>query len=192
MNLSTFKIVLVGTAESGKTTFVTRHRTGKFEKEYIPTLGVDVHPLIFHTNRGQICFNMWDCAGQEKYGGLRDGYYIAADGAIVFSTSTDDLFTHQPGLMTPSIPSSMEDWIKNVRHVLHHQPVVLVENKVDIAKMPDKNSEYRALMTRYDMPFYKVSARSNYGFENPFLDLARRLMKDPDLVFIDSPNMKTT
>ena len=40
------------------------------------TLGVEVHPLVFHTNRGPIRFNVWDTAGQEKFGGLRDGYYI--------------------------------------------------------------------------------------------------------------------
>lgn len=40
------------------------------------TLGVEVHPLVFHTNRGVIRFNVWDTAGQEKFGGLRDGYYI--------------------------------------------------------------------------------------------------------------------
>jgi GTP-binding nuclear protein Ran len=40
------------------------------------TLGVEVHPLVFHTSRGQIRFNVWDTAGQEKFGGLRDGYYI--------------------------------------------------------------------------------------------------------------------
>lgn len=38
------------------------------------TLGVEVHPLEFHTNRGQLVFNVWDTAGQEKFGGLRDGY----------------------------------------------------------------------------------------------------------------------
>ena len=35
-----------------------------------------MHPLVFHTNRGAIRFNVWDTAGQEKFGGLRDGYYI--------------------------------------------------------------------------------------------------------------------
>ena len=35
-----------------------------------------MHPLRFHTNRGEIIFNVWDTAGQEKFGGLRDGYYI--------------------------------------------------------------------------------------------------------------------
>lgn len=43
---------------------------------FIATLGVEVHPLVFHTNRGPIKFNVWDTAGQEKFGGLRDGYYI--------------------------------------------------------------------------------------------------------------------
>lgn len=42
----------------------------------IATLGVEVHPLSFHTNRGGITYNVWDTAGQEKFGGLRDGYYI--------------------------------------------------------------------------------------------------------------------
>lgn len=42
----------------------------------LATLGVEVHPLVFHTNRGAIKYNVWDTAGQEKFGGLRDGYYI--------------------------------------------------------------------------------------------------------------------
>ncbi len=40
----------------------------------IATLGVEVYPLTFHTNCGTIQFNVWDTAGQEKFGGLRDGY----------------------------------------------------------------------------------------------------------------------
>jgi GTPase SAR1 family protein len=38
------------------------------------TIGVEVHPLDFFTNYGKIRFNCWDTAGQEKFGGLRDGY----------------------------------------------------------------------------------------------------------------------
>ena len=36
--------------------------------------------------RCQIChsrFNVWDTAGQEKFGGLRDGYYIQGQCAII-------------------------------------------------------------------------------------------------------------
>ena len=45
----------------------------------VATLGVEVHPLTFNTNRGLIQFDVWDTAGQEKFGGLRDGYYIQGE-----------------------------------------------------------------------------------------------------------------
>uniref|UniRef100_A0AC11CUC2 Uncharacterized protein n=1 Tax=Ovis aries TaxID=9940 RepID=A0AC11CUC2_SHEEP len=78
-----FKLGLVGDGGTGKTTFVKRHLTGEFEKKYVATLGAEVHPLVFPTNRGPIKINVWDTAGQEKFGGLRDGYYIQAQCAIM-------------------------------------------------------------------------------------------------------------
>ena len=77
-----FKFVLVGNGGTGKTAFLKCHLTGEFEK-YVATLGVEVHPLVFPTNRGPIKFNVWDTAGQEKFSGLRDGYYTQAQCAIM-------------------------------------------------------------------------------------------------------------
>ncbi|XP_020963507.1 ras-related protein Rab-3-like [Arachis ipaensis] len=68
---------------SRKTTFVKRHLTGEFEKKYEPTIGVEVHLLDFFTNCGKIRLYCWDTAGQEKFGGLRDGYYIHGQCAII-------------------------------------------------------------------------------------------------------------
>ena len=38
-------------------------------------MGAEVHPIPFQTTRGLICFEMWDTAGQEKFGQLRDGLH---------------------------------------------------------------------------------------------------------------------
>jgi len=73
-----FKCLLVGDGSTGKTTFVKRHLTGEFEKKYVATVGCEVHPLEFTTSHGSLVFNTWDTAGQEKFGGLRDGYFIGA------------------------------------------------------------------------------------------------------------------
>lgn len=57
---SSFKLILVGDGGSRKTTFVKRHLSGEFEKMYIATMGVEVHPLKFAVNFGEITFETWD------------------------------------------------------------------------------------------------------------------------------------
>ena len=76
LNFFLVQLILVGDGGVGKTTFVKRHLTGEFEKKYVATLGVEVRCLDFHTNRGVLKFNCWDTAGQEKFGGLRDGKFF--------------------------------------------------------------------------------------------------------------------
>ncbi|OBS77078.1 hypothetical protein A6R68_16487 [Neotoma lepida] len=42
---------------------------GKLEK-FVATLGMEMYPLTLHTNKGPTRFNMWNTAGQEKFGSL--------------------------------------------------------------------------------------------------------------------------
>ncbi|CDI79417.1 GTP-binding nuclear protein ran/tc4, putative [Eimeria acervulina] len=114
-----FKLILVGDGGVGKTTLVKRHLTGEFEKKYIPTLGVEVRPLRFSTNFGPIVFNVWDTAGQEKFGGLRDGYYIKGQCAIMMFDVTSRI-TYR------NIPN----WHRDIVRVCENIPIVLVGNKV--------------------------------------------------------------
>lgn len=169
--IAEFKLVLVGDGGVGKTTLVRRHVTGEFEKKYIPTLGVDVHPLAFHTNFGKIIFNVWDTAGQEKFGGLRDGYYIKGDCAIL-------MFDVTSRITYKNIPN----WYRDVARVLENVPIVLVGNKVDVKDRQVKARQIHFHRKR-NLQYYDISARSNYNFEKPFLWLARRLTNQAELVF---------
>jgi len=65
--IPTFRCVLVGEGHVGKTTFLKRHLTGEFERKYLNTLEAQAYPLIFHTTRGPIRFQMWDyCANAGR------------------------------------------------------------------------------------------------------------------------------
>jgi len=54
----TFKVLLVGDGGVGKTSFIHRHLGGYLEQRYVPTVGVSVKAINFHTNFGPLCFNV--------------------------------------------------------------------------------------------------------------------------------------
>ena len=85
------------------------------------TIGVEVHPIVFYTSRGPIKFNIWDTAGQEKFGGLRDGYYIQAQCAIImFDVTARSTYNNVPV------------WHRDLENVCESIPTVLCGNKVDV------------------------------------------------------------
>ncbi|KAG6376366.1 ras-domain-containing protein [Boletus reticuloceps] len=173
--IPTFKLVLVGDGGTGKTTFVKRHLTGEFEKKYIATLGVEVHPLTFTTNFGTICFNVWDTAGQEKFGGLRDGYYIQGQcGIIMFDVTSRITYKNVP------------NWHRDLERVCENIPIVLCGNKVDVKERKVKTGAV-TFHRKKNLQYFEISAKSNYNFEKPFLWLARKLVGNPALDFVGAP-----
>ena len=175
MEMPEFKLILVGDGGVGKTTFVNRHLTGEFEKKYVATLGVEVHPLVFHTNRGPIKFNVWDTAGQERFGGLRDGYYIQGQCAIV-------MFDVTSRITYKNVPN----WHRDLTRVCENIPIVLTGNKVEIKDRKVKAKQI-TFHRKKNLQYYDISAKSNYNFEKPFLWLARKLCGDNNLHFVEAP-----
>jgi len=173
-----FKLVLVGDGGTGKTTFVKRHLTGEFEKKYVATLGVEVHPVTFQTNFGQIVFNTWDTAGQEKFGGLRDGYYIQGQCAII-------MFDVTSRITYKNVPN----WHRDLVRVCENIPIVLCGNKVDIKERKVK-AKTITFHRKKNLQYYDISAKSNYNFEKPFLWLARKLVGNPNLEFVAPPALR--
>ncbi|CDQ58905.1 unnamed protein product [Oncorhynchus mykiss] len=163
------ELVLCGDGGTGKTTFVKRHLTGEFEKKYVATLGVEVHPLVFHTTRGTIKYNVWDTAGQEKFGGLRDGYYIQAQCAII-------MFDVTSRVTYKNVPN----WHRDLVRVCENIPIVDIKDR----KVKAKSIVFHR---KKNLQYYDISAKSNYNFEKPFLWLARKLVGDPNLEFVEMP-----
>ena len=173
-----YKLVLCGDGGTGKTTFVKRHLTGEFEKKYIATLGVEVHPMVFCTSRGKIRFQVWDTAGQEKLACLRDGYYIGAHCAIIMFDVCSRV-TYK----------NVTKWYKELTRVCEGIPIVLVGNKVDVA---DRKVKARQILfpRKHGIQYYDISAKSNYQFEKPFLWILKKLLGDPNLTLVEQLAIK--
>ncbi|KAI5171161.1 GTP-binding nuclear protein Ran [Nematocida sp. LUAm3] len=168
----TKKIVLIGDGGTGKTTFVKRHMTGEFTKQYIATIGAETYLLPFYTNYGQVNYNVWDTAGQEKFGGLRDAYYIEADGGIImFDTTSRITYKNVP------------NWYRDLRNICPDIPLCLCGNKVDIVDRKVKPAQMKDRKSM-KIAYFDISAKSNYNYDKPFLYLTKKLFGLPDLFFV--------
>jgi len=173
-----FKLVLVGDGGVGKTTFVKRHKSGEFEKKYVATLGCEVHPLTFFTNLGPIIYNVWDTAGQEKFGGLRDGYYVGGQAAIIMFDVTSRI-TYK----------SVQIWHRDLTRVCENIPIVLCGNKVDVKDRKVKPKHINFHRRSPNIQYYDISAKSNYNFEKPFLWITRKITGNQNVKFVAEPAM---
>ena len=171
--IPTYKVILVGDGGVGKTCFVKRHRANEFEYRYIATMGVEVHPLKFHTNKGPVIFNIWDCAGQKKFGGLCDGYYIQGKAALLMFDFSSKLTYN-----------NISTWYRDVKRVCEDIPMVVIGNKSDLKDPKVQNPSVSD--GKKPLQLYCVSAKTNDNYEKPFLYLAKRFLGQ-DTQFVNPP-----
>lgn len=173
-NPTQFKIVLVGDGDVGKTTFVKRFLTNEFESKYVATLGVEVHPIHLQTNYGLIIFNMWDCAGVEKYGGLRDGYYVLANGCLVmYDVTNGESMLHASKWKNDVIGvfnNSINKPSHNVEKLGGTFPCVVCGTKGDLINIEGEDI---------------ISTKDSKNIYKPLVKLARMLMNKPDLQILE-------
>jgi GTP-binding nuclear protein Ran len=152
----TFKVILAGDERVGKTSLLRKLLTGENLRKYDPTVGVEVHPLSFQTSRGLICLNIWDCAGQFRFAGLRDGYYISGDGFIIMSEG-----------------STSYNWERDILRVCPRVPgIQLVNLKGRSFSSPEG--------------VFECDVFQGTGLQEAFLDLLRRLTQDSNLTLLNA------
>ena len=61
-----------------------KHATAELIQQYNATNGAEVTSIVFNTSKAYcVKFELWDTAGCEKLGKLRDCYYVGADCAVL-------------------------------------------------------------------------------------------------------------
>eukprot|EP00913_Durusdinium_trenchii_P015774 g14824.t1 len=107
---------------------------------------------------------------KEHLAGLRDGYFIGAECAIVFF----DVCNRES-------QKNVAQWVADLRKVAGEIPIVVAGNKVDLPNRQVKAQEGSVMMRKLKVQYYDLSVKNRLHLEMPFLWLSRRLLNDPEL-----------
>jgi small GTP-binding protein len=165
-----YKIIIVGDPAVGKTSLVTKFATKKFEKKYLPTVGVNIvkHKLQMEIDDKELEVNLmiWDIAGQPQFYMLHKPYFNGADGMLlVFDVTRSSTF------------SNIKNWYKTaVKYGLSRIPRILIGNKVDLK---EERKIIRPMATHLaeelNATFFETSAKSGQNVDKIFRKISELL-----------------
>ena len=118
----TFKIVIFGNSQTGKTTLTHRFLTNLFKEGISMTLGVDFMLKSLDVDNEKIKLQIWDFAGEERFRFLFPSYIRGANGAIfMYDITNYGSLAH------------VDDWYEIVDKEIDYEfPIIFVGGKTDL------------------------------------------------------------
>ncbi|XP_065660795.1 uncharacterized protein LOC136084558 isoform X2 [Hydra vulgaris] len=157
-HLTTFKILVLGQTNVGKTSITFRFTDGSFKESYISTIGIDASCGTINIDGEKIRLQIWDTAGQERFRTLTNAYYRGAMGImLVYDVTCDASF------------NNISNWVQCIEENASDNVVcMLVGNKADVDEnlrcVTKKQGEERAALYA-NMDFFEVSAKTGLNIK---------------------------
>jgi len=180
-----YKVLVVGDIGTGKTSIIKRYVHNIFSAHYKSTIGVDFALKVINWSPNTIVrLQLWDIAGQERFGNMTRVYYKEAVGAIVvFDVTRAATF------------DAVQKWKNDIDCKVtlppddRPIPVVLLGNKIDLAK--ESFQKTPSQMEKYCEEngfsgWFETSAKENQNIEKAFKFLVGKILEnevrkeDPD------------
>lgn len=161
------KVLVVGDAATGKTSFIQRACRDQFSHAYQTTIGVDFALKNLEVRGENLKFQLWDIAGQERFVGLARIYYRDAVAAFVLYDVTS----------RRSFESALS-WREDVRKKVFLPndepiPVYLIGNKCDMESRQVSEGEARRVQRSADFQaFFQSSAKTGEGVAESLQSMA--------------------
>lgn len=157
-----YKIIMIGSSFSGKTSLLFRFVNDSFDTSYLNTVGVDLKSVTLKIYDTMARINIWDTTGQEKFKSLTKSYFRNCQGAVaVFDLTKKESFY--------SIEQQIREFRMNCPQEAHNN-VVLVGNKLDLVdkrEIPYENA--LDLCKRLNLlQYFETSASSNLNVDELF------------------------
>ena len=185
-----FKILIVGNPSVGKTSVIRSFVYGTFTAGYKATIGVDFCLKILDLNEGKTVarLQLWDIAGQERFGNMTRVYYSAAHAAIIVCDNTSENTFYD-----------VEKWRNDILAKMDLEtpiPMLMLINKCDLdTRLKKSDAEIRQYSESLGfVDCCKVSAKNGEGVNESIEKLVEVIIargvansaKDADVVDINA------
>jgi len=159
-----YKILVVGDIGTGKTSIIKRFVHNIFSSHYKSTIGVDFALKVLHWDpHTEVRLQLWDIAGQERFGNMTRVYYKEAVGAFVVFDVTRQATFDAVAQWKADIDAKVT-WGPENSPI----PVVLLVNKCDLGRenFVKTEAELNDYCKQHGfIGWYETSAKENKGID---------------------------
>ena len=166
----TFKILLLGDTEVGKTSYILRFCDDKFQDNSLTTIGLDTKTKYLKVKDKKIQLVIWDSAGQERFKSIAKNSFKGAHGLILmYAVNKKKSFR------------AIKEWINNIKEGIDIKKVgiIIVGNKIDLPlEQREVNEEMvKSLKENEDLEVIEGSAKNNINVNECFVKLIEKMIE---------------
>ena len=172
----TFKVVLLGDTNVGKTSILQRYAKDTFRVDLDTTVGPQFMSKLVSIDGtdSTLKLQIWDTAGQEKYRSVAPIYYRDASAAICVFDVTNKLSLE-----------AAEKFVADLRqYAPSHLILALAGNKCDMYDKEEVTIEEGQDFRRQHSIeiFQQTSAKENTGIDELFQKIAKRINENKEVI----------
>ena len=155
------RVILLGDSNVGKTSLIMRYIKNEFKNSFISTIGVEYDSKIIKKGKKDICLEIIDTGGQEKFHCLTKSFFNKVDGIIfVFDLTNKESF------------ENLKNWLKEAESYTEDFEYILVGNKKDLINSIEVNQESLKDNDLFNgTKYFEVSAKTGENIEECFEEL---------------------
>ena len=177
-----FKIIVIGDSNVGKSCLTNRAAKDKFSSDYSPTLGFEFRTFSTNVENKIIKLQVWDTCGQEVYRSLISNFYRNSSLAMmVYSINSKESFLN------------INRWLKEIK--INSNPdikIILIGNKADLENEREVTYEEAKKYKEENQILYfeETSAKTGLNAKKVFEESAKILYSEHKNYLLNAKNKR--